>query len=521
MAFAFHVEAVPSWWLGNLKDYLQGGHTRTTRMTIVRRNGVMLAWWAIITSTVCGSGGGTPCQFTATFLAECNGLTLSVATLSLPPVSADTPDNCNPAGVPSGHCPHAVLRDFLALSIRDVWRVRLHISKGARMALEHSKAAHAAAPSQARTLPEVRVPRNLTATLQLIQLFVISAHTFWIGGTVVIDRWELFLRKMAGRYKLDRSERMRVYDRQHARASVHLVARPSADGRKVQWMLLSTEGKGGLLDMEVSPLEKPGNARLAEGRLTWGDYELVYASKKWVEAYRATARSGKTKERRVLRRGSTWTWRITQEAARGVSAAILDACASMDPFTVRNVLEHQATRPLFAGVREQVVQFGQQAREAWRPRHNDWLVQQKPALRVTYCEIDRLLKPHAFKDLYIMTKIKVYDDVPVMVYELTKTAVRTPGTPAERVEQARDTIAPTACVPSATLSECNAASPSAMLPTLPGAQTPASGPVMGSDCARGAETFGSQLTRNAARTAKSVPASAPALRSPAHQNDSK
>ena len=100
MAFAFHVEAVPSWWLGNLKDYLQGGHTRTTRMAIVRRNGVMLAWWAIITSTVCGSGGGTPCQFTATFLAECNVLTLSVATLSPTQVSANTPDIRNPAGVP-------------------------------------------------------------------------------------------------------------------------------------------------------------------------------------------------------------------------------------------------------------------------------------------------------------------------------------------------------------------------------------------------------------------------------------
>ena len=110
MAFAFHMEAVPNWWLGSLKDYLQGGRTRTTRMAIVRRNGVMLAWWAIITSTVCGSGGGTPCQFTAaTFLAECNVLTLSVATLSPPPVSADTPDIRNPARVLSGHCPHAVL----------------------------------------------------------------------------------------------------------------------------------------------------------------------------------------------------------------------------------------------------------------------------------------------------------------------------------------------------------------------------------------------------------------------------
>jgi hypothetical protein len=389
------------------------------------------------------------------------------------------------------------------------------------MALKTSKSAHAAAPSQARTLPEVRVPRNLTATLQLIQLFVISAHTFWINGTVKVDRWELFLRKMAGRYLLDRSERMRVYDRQHARASVHLVARPSADGRKVQWMLLSTEGKGGLLDMEVSPLEKPGNARLAEGRLTWGDYELVYASKKWVETYQATARSGKTKERRVLRRGSTWTWRITQEAARGVSAAIVDACASMDPFTVRNVLEHQATRPLFAGVREQVVQFGQQAREAWRPRHNDWLAQQKPALQVIYIEMDQLLKPRAFKDLYIMTKIKVYGEVPVMVYDLTNTAVRTRGTPAERVEQARDTIAPTACVPSGTLSECIAASPSATLPTLPGAPTLATGLTKRLDNARERETFGSQLTRDAAHGAESVAANAPAPRQPAHQDDSK
>jgi hypothetical protein len=273
--------------------------------------------------------------------------------------------------------------------------------------------------------------------------------------------------------------------------------------------------------MAVSPLEKPGNARLAEGRLTWGDYELVYASKKWVETYQAKARSGKTKERRVVRRGSTWTWRITQESARGVSAAIVDACASMDPFTVRNVLEHQATRPLFAGVREQVVHFGQQAREAWRPRHNDWLAQQKPALQVTYIEIDQLLKPRAFKDLYIMTKIKVYGEVPVMVYDLTNTAVRTPGTPAERVEQARDTIASTACVPSATLSECIAASPSATLPPLPGAPTLATGLTKRLDNERDRETFDSQLTRDAARGAESVAASAPAPRQPAHQDDSK
>ncbi len=286
-------------------------------------------------------------------------------------------------------------------------------------------------PLQARKPPEVKVPRTQTGTLQLIQLYVISGHTYWVGGFVPTDRWEGFLLKMAARYRLDRSERMRVYDRQHEKASVHLVAVLNEDKRKVRWMLLSTAGAGGLLDKAVSPTEQPGDALKADGRLVWADYELVYANKKWTETQMV-----KGNARKVVKQDSTWTWRITPEAARGVGAAIKEACASMDPLAVRNVLKYQVMRPLFAGVRQQVVEFGQHACVEWLPFHKRWLKAQSEHFQQGYKDIEKLLKPPKREALPFMTRMKVYHDVPVYVADLALLATAATVQPVSPVSTA-------------------------------------------------------------------------------------
>jgi hypothetical protein len=285
------------------------------------------------------------------------------------------------------------------------------------------------------------VPRNQTALMQHLQLLAgREGHRIWCGG--VIDRTKLaaFVAKMAVRYPITRNTRQRTYDRTRGIAVVHFVAYPLND--KVHWWLLSDEGKGGLSDPAREDTRVARNAMSAEGHITFGDYVLLYATKQeWREV-----ECPKTKEsRRFLRQTSTWTWKLRSEVVRELKRGIQCCCEQLEygseggngqkTWGLRGLLAAMRARPLFSGVRSQVLQLHREATDLWKPRQKLWR-DRHPAYVMQYGQAAGALIP--VRELLAsrmpkMRRIRVFDDPPVTLAHLVKDIAIIASTAAAKV----------------------------------------------------------------------------------------
>ncbi|CAN0622854.1 conserved protein of unknown function [Burkholderia multivorans] len=225
---------------------------------------------------------------------------------------------------------------------------------------------------------DLPVPRNQTVLMQHIQRLVSNeGYQTWCGG--VIDRTKLpaFITKMAARYPILRNTSKRSQDRKKGLAVVHFVA--YAVGDKVHWWLLSDEGKGGLADKASPDAHVARDAMAADGHITFGDYVLLYATKE----ERRRLPCPKTKGTRVfVKRMSTWTWKLRADAVRELMRGIERCCEQLEygsegsngkkAWGLRGLLASMRSRPLFSGVRFQVLQLHRQAIKLWEPRQRLW-----------------------------------------------------------------------------------------------------------------------------------------------------
>lgn len=260
---------------------------------------------------------------------------------------------------------------------------------------------------------DLRVPRNTTALLQLLQRLVgIEQYRYYCAGVCPLRKLSGFVRKMEARYPIARSARGRAYDRQRGRAAVQLIVFPPIDKRvsesrnsgvlslgdgsrsnarivealhkrmdsaQVQWWLVSTEGEGGLADPRSPDEHVARDATLSDQHVVYGDYVLVYAHKKSPREI-TDRRGGRTKK--VLKDESTWTWKMRGDVVRDVRAMIDECCSDLDfgweptgqsgGRGLRGLLYAQRSRPLFSGVRTQVLELERYARDEWRPRAALW-----------------------------------------------------------------------------------------------------------------------------------------------------
>jgi hypothetical protein len=260
---------------------------------------------------------------------------------------------------------------------------------------------------------DLPIPRNLTAVLQLLQRWVgPGEHRYWCGGTIAIQKLSAFVTKMEDRYPILRNTRGRSYDRQRGRAVVHMIIYPPPYGTNMQdvphpvyefrsalargragprheglqspvsdvfWWLVSSWGTGGLADPNMHDTHVARDAMDADGHITVGDYVLLYAAKKEPRSIRDTHTGGM---RQVFKERSTWTWKLRTEVFREVRASIDGCCANLDygleptvdrpGWGLRGVLAAQRVRPLFAGVRNQVVDLHRYAHDVWRARRAAW-----------------------------------------------------------------------------------------------------------------------------------------------------
>lgn len=224
---------------------------------------------------------------------------------------------------------------------------------------------------------ELLYPSSKTSLMQHLQTLVLRGNGWWIGGLVSPEKLESLVLKMAARYALTRNERGRVYDRSKGLATTHFLAFPTDQG-KIAWWLLSSDGRGGLADPATADHHVRKHAMAADGHIHFQDYVLLYAHKKDARVL-TDARTGK--EKRVIKDCSSWTWKITVGSYRNLVLDLEqkivgleygdDTCAT--PYGVRGLLAYQRRRPLFSGVRTQVLALHREALNQWGRVRMRWL----------------------------------------------------------------------------------------------------------------------------------------------------
>jgi hypothetical protein len=196
----------------------------------------------------------------------------------------------------------------------------------------------------------------------------------------------------------------------------------------VMWWIVSTAGDGGLRDPASEDAKVAADAMSREGHIEALDYVLMYASKK----EQRQLRDGDTGVTRTFwKQTSTWTWRISSTTMREVEASI-DACCAADDLGhdtmaaggvagLRGILWCQRQRPLFSGVRSQVLHLHRYAIGAWGERHRRQ--RSRDLEQPDTAETDRApalapLSQIAAKHLPKMRLLPVYDRPPIHVRDL-------------------------------------------------------------------------------------------------------
>lgn len=275
----------------------------------------------------------------------------------------------------------------------------------------------------------IKVPRNKTVLMQQLQLLVFRGHYWWCGGIVNSEKLGGFIAKMAVRYPITRTARGRAYDRTRGLAAVHLIAYPLADGLSA-WWLLSDAGKGGFTDPAAPDTHVARNAMDADGHITFTDYVLHYAHKK-APRHLPDRKTGRDKL--VLKDVSTWTWKLSDVAFNETKKSIEQAVANFEygaegthggrPWGLLGILVCQRSRPLFSGVRTQVIDLHRHADAHWGRVKKKWKGQHSALCLVDGSRAGELrpLKEITSHHLPKMARIAVYGDDPTTIGDLART----------------------------------------------------------------------------------------------------
>lgn len=211
-------------------------------------------------------------------------------------------------------------------------------------------------------LTAIKVPRNQTAAMQLLQLYVQTGHFYWTTGVVLRSKLRRFIEKLAS-FRIERDAPGRAYDKTKNIASTHLVLLDSPDDALI-WILVSTLGRYGLADDESPRLGAVKDTRLASQHLTLKHYELLHLEKRIVRIRDIQTKQGKMlKDRQETIRQTTWTWRMTGARMREHEAFIVALAKQRDSNALTTELGALAMMPMFSGVRGQVLKLHAEAKK--------------------------------------------------------------------------------------------------------------------------------------------------------------
>ncbi|AZN36620.1 hypothetical protein [Iodobacter ciconiae] len=184
----------------------------------------------------------------------------------------------------------------------------------------------------------IKIPKNQTAAMQLLQLYMQSGHYYWISGVVARTKLHRLVAKLNA-FRITRDAPGRAYDKAKGLASTHLVVFEQGDD-ELLWFLVGTAGKGGLIDPEQADIGTIYDSRLAGQHLRFKHYELLHAEKRIKQV-----------------RDTTWTWRIAPQRVKEHEAFIVQLIRQRDMDGLNTELTALAAMPQFSGVRGQVLKL--------------------------------------------------------------------------------------------------------------------------------------------------------------------
>jgi hypothetical protein len=198
----------------------------------------------------------------------------------------------------------------------------------------------------------IRIPRNLTALLQLIQRQVTAGAVYWTSDVIPIEKLGGFIERWQPAYHLRADPPARAYRKRTHKASVHLVVHPDyfdTSNSTVRWWMLSTAGGNGLVAVSGPKPGPVSDCRTLSGRLRCGDYELLQQEKAF------TDKSGKVKT------VTSWTWRIAPGRYREWEALLVERAKMRDLEAIHGAFACLRSMPMFAGIRLQVQRLAVEA----------------------------------------------------------------------------------------------------------------------------------------------------------------
>lgn len=283
--------------------------------------------------------------------------------------------------------------------------------------------------AQSPTALDIKVPRGLTAVMQQLLMLVVLGHKCWCGGVVSPEKLQQLVNKFDAQYPIARLERGRSYDRSKGLASVHLIVFPRAG--KVHWWLLSSAGKGGLADPCTPDAHVSKDTMSADGHIELADYVLLYATK---ENARKLKDSRTGKEKVIVKNTSTWTWKMRRSVINEVKANVDREVSTLSygeeeadrrkAWGLRGVLQFQRCRPLFGGIRQEVLDLHKYADEKWGQVRSAWVGHHTELAKKYGSSAGALrsLKDVRERHLPKMQRMPVYGDTPITVRDLCKPA---------------------------------------------------------------------------------------------------
>lgn len=269
---------------------------------------------------------------------------------------------------------------------------------------------------------DLAVPKNKTALMQHLQLLVgREEYRKWCGGFVSREKFPAFAEKMSRRYPILRNARGRSYDRKRGLAVMHLIAYPVDE--RIQWWLISDDGTGGLADFSSEDAKVSRDAMASDGHVSFGDYVLLYASKK---EYRKHPMATSTASKGFYKEVSTWTWKLRAEVMKELRASVEECCANLefgDAGTAHKqgrglsgLLASIRRRPLFSGVRNQVHDLHIEATQLWRRYRQHW---QKTQRASGSTDIAEFATPSIVgKNFPKMRRITVFDEPAIRMRDI-------------------------------------------------------------------------------------------------------
>lgn len=194
---------------------------------------------------------------------------------------------------------------------------------------------------------------SLSAFLQRVQDHVRHEYVWYVAGAFEeadYGKLSAFADKVCAAYDINLSPMQRSRRKAAGHGNVHLLGVKLK--AKVVWILMATDG-----DNDFHLYEKN------KKNLTQKDQRLVLMGFELVQLTRPVSSGG----------GSTWTWRLTESAYKGMETKIDDIAkrASSGEQAIAKAKETLLWLPMFRGIRVQVGKLFQRLRREWVTRHGD------------------------------------------------------------------------------------------------------------------------------------------------------